>query len=322
MVYVPVAKKNRINTIMNNKYQYFIFASIAIAIIGYGLYKLNNHTVDSQIARLNSRTIHFVAAENFYGNIAKQLGGSHVQVLSLLSDPNADPHEYESSVQDAMAVANADVVIKNGGNYDTWIDKLISASPNKNRIILTATDIATHKIKDNPHIWYGIANIHDIAVKITDTLKQDDPNDAEEFDKNLSKFDLSLRPLQYKIADIKAHYKNTPVGLTETIYLYQTIQEGLNVLTPYNYEKAIAEGNDPSADDVATTNDQIAKKQVKILIYNVQTVTPITTNLQNEAKKQNIPIVPVSETLPQGKTYQTWMINQITNLENALQRAK
>jgi len=93
-------------------------------------------------------------------------------------------------------------------------------------------------------------------------------------------------------------------------------------LTPFSFEKAIAEGNDPSADDVAATNDQITKKKVKVLIYNVQTVTPITTNLENEAKSENIPVIPVSETMPTGKHYQSWMMDQLTNLENVLQATK
>ncbi len=269
-----------------------------------------------------SSIVQVVAAENFYGDIIKQLGGNHVKVLSILSDPNADPHQYESNVQDGIATAKANLVIENGDGYDTWMDKLLSASPNKNRVVLVGAEIADHKITDNPHVWYGFDNVHTIATKITATLKQEDPKDASEFDQNLTTFNNSLQPLEQKISDIKVKYNNTPVGLTETIYLYQTKPEGLNVLTPYNFEKAIAEGNDPSADDVATTNDQITKKQVKALIYNVQTVTPITTNLQNEAKKHNIPIVPVSETLPQGKTYQIWMMDQLTNLESALQSSR
>src|SRR5207253_9966244 len=112
--------------------------------------------------------------------------------------------------------------------------------------------------------------------------------------------------------------KGTPVALTETIYLYQAIPEGLNVLTPFEFQKAIAEGNDPPANTVVETNNQVAKKDVKILIYNVQTVTPITTNLQNQAKNLNIPIVPVSVTMPAGKTYQTWMMDQLNVLQQAL----
>lgn len=149
-----------------------------------------------------------------------------------------------------------------------------------------------------------------------------DPADSATFDSNLQTFDNSLQPLQQKIADIKSNFSGTPVGLTETIYLYQTGPEGLNVLTPLAFEHAIAEGNDPSADDVAKANDQITGKQVKVLIYNEQTITPVTTNLQNEAKQQNIPIVPVTETMPLGKHYQSWMMDQLTALQNALQSTK
>jgi len=265
-----------------------------------------------------SPKIQVVAAENFYGDIIQQLGGNHIQVLSILSDPNADPHQYESNVADGIAVAKANIVIKNGEDYDTWMDKLLSASPSKNRIVLTGTEIADHKITDNPHVWYSFENVKTIAARITQTLRQLDPKDSVEFTQNLTAFDHSLQPLMQKITDIKTTYTGTPIALTETIYLYQTQEEGLNVLTPYGFEKAIAEGNDPSADDVAKATDQISKKQAKILIYNEQTVTPITTNLQNEAKDNNIPIVPVTETLPQGKHYQNWMLDQLMSLDQAL----
>ena len=270
----------------------------------------------------STNKIQIVAAENFYGDISKQLGGEHVSVTSILSDPNVDPHEYESNVQDGIAITKATIVIKNGDNYDTWIDKLLSASPNKNRVVLTGADIATHKLTENPHIWYGIDNVKEVAQKITETLKQQDSVNAAEYDQNLVKFDTSLEPIQQKMDSIKSNYNGTPVALTETIYLYQTQPMGLNVLTPHAFEQAIAEGNDPSADDVAKANDQITQKQVKVLIYNEQTVTPVTTNLQNEAKKQNVPFVTVTETMPTTKHYQGWMLDQLTSLEAALQSSK
>ena len=266
----------------------------------------------------NSGTVSVVAAENFYGDIAQQLGAGHVSVLSILSDPNADPHEYESSVQDAAAVSKAQLVIQNGADYDTWMDKLIAASPNPNRIVLTAADIASHPLPDNPHLWYGIDNIQTIAENITADLEKLDSAHKADYDAALTKFQSSLIPIQQKIAEIKNKYNGTPVGLTETIFLYQTQPIGLNVLTPFEFEKAIAEGNDPPANTVVTANDQVTNRQIKVLIYNVQTVTPITTNLQNEAKQNNIPIVPVSETMPTGKTYQSWMLDQLNNLEQAL----
>ncbi len=268
----------------------------------------------------SSKVINVVAAENFYGNVTMQLGGSHVNVTSILSDPNVDPHEYTSNVQTALKVSKADLVIESGLGYDDWMDKLLSGSPNPNRILLTGGKLAAHPLPDNPHVWYGINNMPSIAQGITDALKKLDSADASTFDNNLASFKQSLTPLQQKIDAINAKYKGTPVALTETIYLYQTMPEGLNVLTPFEFMKANAEGTDPPADTVTSINNSINNKQAKILIYNVQTVTPITTNLQNEAKKLNIPIVPVSETMPPSKTYQTWMGDQLDALATALQQ--
>jgi zinc/manganese transport system substrate-binding protein len=262
-----------------------------------------------------------VAAENFYGDVIKQLGGVHVQVTSILSDPNVDPHEYESNVQDSIAVSQANLVVENGLDYDSWMDKLLSASPNANRVVLVAGRIAPHPLPDNPHVWYGIDNMPAIARSIADALTKIDPQDGAEFSKYLAAFNASLSAIDQKLAGLNKKYAKTPVGLTETIFLYQTQPIGLNVLTPFEFEKAIAEGNDPPANTVAIVSDQVNKKQIKVLIYNNQTITPITTNLQNAAKKLNIPNVSVSETLPAGKSYQTWMLDQLNSLDQSLQSA-
>jgi len=259
-----------------------------------------------------------VAAENFYGDIVKQLGGSHVAVTSILSDPNVDPHEYQSNVQTGITVGKADLVIENGNGYDDWMDKILSAAPSSTRLLLKGYDSAPTHLSANEHVWYSFANAAAIAQAITTDLKKLDPADAAAFDNNLQTFKQSLQPLQQKIAAINAKYHGTPVGLTETIYLYQAQPEGLNVLTPFAFEKAIAEGNDPPADTVITTTDQITKGQIKVLIYNAQTVTPVTTNLENLARAKHIPIVPVTETMPPNKTYQTWMMDQLTVLQTAL----
>jgi zinc/manganese transport system substrate-binding protein len=274
----------------------------------------------SSATSASSRVINVVAAENFYGDIVQQLGGSHVDVTSILSDPNVDPHEYTSSVQTALKVSQADLILENGLGYDDWMDKLLSVAPNVKRTVLTAGEIAAHPLPNNPHVWYGVDNIPAIAQAITNALKKLDSSDASTFDSKLATFKQSLIPLQHKIAEINLKYKGTPIALTETIYLYQTGPEGLKVLTPFAFMKANAEGNDPPADTVAAINNEINLKQAKILIYNIQTVTPITTNVQNAAIKQHIPIVPVSETMPPGKTYQTWMLDELNSLETALQQ--
>ena len=239
-------------------------------------------------------------------------------MTSILSDPNVDPHEYESDVQDGIAITNANIVIENGLEYDTWMDKLIGAAPNPDRIVITAGNIVPDPLPENPHVWYGIDNISAVAGAIEAVLVKTDPADASIFSANLATFNASLVPITVKMNEIKAQYAGTPVGLTETIYLYQTGPMGLDVLTPIAFERAIAEGNDPSAQDVNTTNQQIAKKQLKVLIYNSQTVTPITTNLENAATAENIPVVPVSETMPPNDTYQTWMMAELNALDAAL----
>ena len=275
-----------------------------------------NFTAKSGTASVG--TINVVAAENFYGNIVKQLGSSYVSVTSIISDPNVDPHQYESSVQTAIAVSKAQLVIANGGGYDSWMDKLLEAAPSNNRIVLKGYDTAQVKLPDNVHVWYSVEDIATIAQTITDNLKKLDAAHAATFDANLNAFQQSLTPIQQKMSAIKAKYQGTPVGLTETIYLYQTQTMDLNVLTPLDFQKAMAEGNDPPATSVITSENQIKQHQIKVLIYNAQTVTPSTTKLQNDARQQNIPIVPVTETMPPNKTYQTWMLDQLNVLEQAL----
>ncbi len=270
----------------------------------------------------SSTAINVVAAENFYGDMVKQLGGSHISVTSILSDPNIDPHQYESNAQTAIQVSKAQLVIENSGGYDGWMDKILSGSPNSNRIVLKGYDVAQVKLPENEHVWYSIDNATTIAQAITDDLKKLDSADAATFDSNLQTFKQSLQPIQQKIVAIKSKYAGTPVGLTETIYLYQAAPLGLNVLTPFEFQKAMAEGNDPPADTVVTAENQINHHQIKVLIYNEQTITPSTTKLENDAMAQNIPIVPVTETMPRGKTYQTWMLDQLNTLEQALQGTK
>lgn len=262
--------------------------------------------------------INVVATENFYGNIAQQLGGKHVFVTSILANPNVDPHEYQASVQTEITVSKAALVIENGGGYDDWMDKLLAAAPNGNRLLIKGFDVATTHLPENEHIWYSFDNAAAIAQAITNDLKQLDPANSATFENNLQKFKQSLQPLQQKIAAIKAKYAGTPVGLTETIYLYQAVPEGLHVLTPFAFEQAIAEGNDPSAGSLVTATDQINNRQISVLIYNEQTITPVTTNLENLARSKGIPIVPISETMPPDQTYQSWMMAQLNTLEIAL----
>ncbi len=297
---------------LRNSFPFFLFLSAAILLLSAcgGSSASNSST--------GSTTLQVVAAENFYGDIAKQIGGDHVNVTSILSDPNVDPHEYESNINTAKAVAKANLVIENSGGYDDWMDKLLSASPNNDRTVLKGFDIAPTKLPDNEHIWYNVDNAQAVAQKITDTLKLKDASNTATYDKNFQSFKQSLNTIHLLMNKIKTRYKGASVGLTETIYLYQAEPMELNVQTPIEFQKALAEGNDPPANTVVTTENQVKNKQVKVLIYNEQTVSPVTTKLQNDAKAAHIPVIPVTETMPPQKTYQSWMLDQLTNLEQGL----
>ncbi|HZO74572.1 MAG TPA: zinc ABC transporter substrate-binding protein [Ktedonobacteraceae bacterium] len=268
----------------------------------------------------NTSAIAVVAAENFYGDIVQQIGGDRVSVTSILTDPTVDPHEYESNVQNAVAVSNARFVIKNGGGYDGWMDRLLAASPNTDRMVLTAYDAAPIKLPDNVHVWYSLEDIRAIARTIATSLKKLDSAHAAVFDHNLQQFEQALMPVQQRIDAIRGRYAGTAVGLTETIFLYQANPLGLKVLTPFEFQKAVAEGNDPPASSIIEASDQVAQRMIKVLIYNVQTNTPVTTNLLNAAKRQHIPTVAVTETMPSARTYQQWMLDQLVSLEQGLQQ--
>ena len=260
-----------------------------------------------------------VAGQNFWGSIATQLGGTKADVQSVVTDPNADPHEYESNANDARAFATANLVILNGAGYDTWAGKLLSASPNQGRHVLTVADVLGKKEGDNPHFWYNPDWVIKIADKITAEYKSLDSGDAAYFDQQRAAFTTALQPYTQRLHEIKQKFAGVPVGATESIFVYLATYLGLNLISPPEFMQAVAEGNDPPADTVATFQNQVTTKAIKVLVYNVQTSTAVTNNLKVLATQSGIPVVGVSETLqPETATFQEWQDSQLIALENAL----
>ncbi len=259
-----------------------------------------------------------VAAENFYGDIVGQLGGDHVSVTSIISDPNVDPHEYESNARDAAAVANARLIIQNGLGYDAFMDRLMRASPNPQRRLIIVADLTGHHKGDNVHIWYDPPTIPKVAQTVYEALLQLDPGNATSFRNWYRAFLASLPPLTQAIDRLKARYAGTPVAATEPVFGYMAQATGLNVITPVAFQKAIEEGNDPPAAALAQMEDQLKQHQAKMLLYNTQTASPITTRVQQLAKQVGLPVVGVSETEPPRKSFQTWMLSQLAQVREAL----
>ena len=263
--------------------------------------------------------INVVAAENFWGSIARQLGGSKAAVQSVVSDPNTDPHEYESSTNDARAFADASLVILNGAGYDAWGKKLLDANPNAHRQVLDVARMLGLRVGDNPHFWYNPAYVERVADSITAAYKSIDSADASYFDQRRVELTTALQPYTAEIGTIRQKYAATPIGATESIFVYMAAALGLNLTTPGEFMNAVAEGTDPPASAVVTFQNQISANRIKALIYNVQTATAVTTNVKALAATHNIPSVGVSETLlPESATFQDWQLKQLKSLEAAL----
>jgi zinc/manganese transport system substrate-binding protein len=268
-------------------------------------------------------TINVVAGENFWGSIAAQLGGSKVNMHSVVTDPNADPHEYESNTTDARAFADARLVILNGAGYDDWGQKLLDANASSQRTVLSVAELLGKKPGDNPHFWYQPDYVIGVTDRITAEYKTIDPGDASYFDQQRASFATALKPYQDKIAEIKRKFGGAPIGSTESIFVYAAGALGLNLISPPEFMNAIAEGNDPPASAVAKFHDQIDGKQIKVLVYNNQAATAVTTNLKQLAQQRGIPLVGVAETLqPVGATFQDWQVAQLTALESALSSSR
>jgi zinc/manganese transport system substrate-binding protein len=263
-------------------------------------------------------SIKVVAGQNFWGSIATQLGGSRASVQSVVSDPNADPHEYETNTNDARAFADASLVVLNGAGYDSWATRLLSSNHNSHRTVLIAADLLGKKAGDNPHFWYNPDYVVTVADSITAQYEAIDSGSASYFDQRRADFAMALQPYTAEIANIKQKYSGTPVGATESIFVYMASALGLNLTTPVEFMNAVAEGNDPPAPAVVELQDQISGHQIRVLVYNLQTSTAVTTNIKALAATQHVPSVGVSETLPANVLFQEWQLKQLQSLEAAL----
>ena len=268
-----------------------------------------------------SGTLNVVAAENVYGNIASQIGGRHVSVTSILSDPNADPHLFEPGTANGLAVARAAVVIQNGVGYDAFMTKLETAAPSQQRIVVTVGDVlGVHGADVNPHLWYDIPKLDRIAAAVAGALERADPPHAAAYRSGLHRFERSLAPLRQEVARIRSRFAGAPVAYTEPVPGYLLAAAGLHNLAPAAFTRAIEDGNEPSPAAVSEMNALIARHRIRVLLYNGQAVSPITEQLQNSARSAGIAIVPVTETLPAHLTFQHWQLDQARALAAALAR--
>jgi zinc/manganese transport system substrate-binding protein len=262
-----------------------------------------------------------VAAENTYGNIASQIGGSHVSVTSILTSPNADPHLFEPTTADDLTVAKAKVAVQNGLGYDAFMTKLENAAPSKSRVAVTVADVLGVHGKDaNPHLWYDLPRLDRTATAIAAAFSQADPSHAIAYRRGLHRFERSLAPFRREVTGIRTRFHGMPVAYTEPVPGYLVSAAGLRNLAPDSFTRSIEEGVEPSPSAVAEMSSLVAQHRIRVLLYNPQAVSPITAEMRDAAQKAGIPVVGMRETLPPGRTFQQWQLAQARALAAALAR--
>jgi len=274
-------------------------------------------------AATSSSPLQVIAAENFWGSIAAQLGGNRVHVTSVITSPATDPHDYEPTAADARTMAGAQLAIVNGVGYDPWAGKLLAANPVHGRVVLTVGDLVGIKPGGNPHRWYSPTDVQKVIGQIVRDYAKLDAKDAQFFEQQQARFET--RGLgQYKrlIATIKRRYHGVAVGASESIFAPLAQALGLKLLTPPSFLKAISEGTEPTASDKTTIDRQIASKLIKVWVFNSQNSTPDVQRITDAARKKGIPVTTITETLtPASATFQAWQSRQLEALAGALARA-
>jgi zinc/manganese transport system substrate-binding protein len=258
-----------------------------------------------------------VAAENFWGDVAAQIGGPQVAVMSILTNPDQDPHLFEASPETAKALTNADIVIVNGVDYDPWMDTLLKSAKGAGRKEIVVAQLVGRNPGDNPHLWYDPSYVKAAAKAITADLDAIDPAHKADYEKGEAKFLDSLKPVDAKLADMKKKFAGVPVTASEPVFGYSAGLIGLKV---HNEKFALAVMNnaEPTASDVAGFEDDLKGHKVKAMLYNAQASEPAVRRLVQMARDNGIPVVGVSETEPPGTTYQAWMLGQLDALDKAL----
>ena len=258
-----------------------------------------------------------VAAENFYGDIVRQVGGDRVAVVSIMSNPDQDPHLFETTPAVVRQLANAQIVILNGANYDPWMDKLLSAAPRPVRVIINAAQLTGRKPGDNPHLWYDPATMPAMATALAGELSRIDSAHARDYAARLKDTLASLARITQRIAQLKAKHAGTAVTATEPVFGLMTEALGLTMRNQ-RFQLAMMNDTEPSARDVAALESDLKEHRVKALIYNKQVSEKLTERMRTIAAAAKVPVIAVTETMPANVSFQDWVLGELDAVDKAL----
>ena len=265
--------------------------------------------------------INIVAAENFYGELAQEIGGKEVKVQSIISNPDADPHLFTTSPSTSKALAQAQIIIYNGADYDSWIGQMLANVNKTNVFIINVADLVGVKSGQNPHLWYKPETFPKLAQILADKLIQLDPQNKVQIQANLKQFLGEHNQVTQAIQQTKLKYAGTQVTATEPVYGYMADAMGLK-MQGLDFQWKIMNDSEPTPKMIASYQELLTAKKVKVLFYNSQVSDSITKNMQNLAVQNSIQIVGVTETMPQNMTVNAWLLSGIRTTNSALAKSK
>lgn len=297
-----------------------------------------------------------VTSTNVYGDIVSAIAGDTVDVTAIISSTSQDPHEYEATAKDQLAVSKAGLLIENGGGYDSFMDALVEATGTKAPVISAVefshdwpgndghdhsddhsdapTDDPTTEASDvaddhsghdhiegfNEHVWYDPHTIEHVAEKIAEELTVLVPSESATFSQGLADFTAGISTLEGALDTLSAAHAGEKIFITEPVPLYLTTAAGLENVTPEAFSEAVEEGQDVPPATLLEATRILEAGDVRILIANSQTGGAETTQVIELAKKQGIPVLEFSEIKPQDQTYLQWMEANVALLADTLNR--
>ncbi len=258
-----------------------------------------------------------VAAENFYGDIARQIGGERVAVASIMNNPDQDPHLFETTPGIVRQIAGAQIAIVNGANYDPWMEKLLAAAPRPGRTVVTVADLIGKKAGDNPHLWYDPAAMPAVAKAMAAAFTKADSAHAADYAARLAATLTSLDRIALRVAQMKAKHAGVAVTATEPVFGPMAAALGLTMRNQ-SFQLAMMNNTEPSARDVAAFENDLKERKVKALLYNSQVSEKLAERLLDIARQAKVPVVGVTETQPATMSFQDWMLDELDTLDKAL----
>ena len=296
-----------------------LLAGISVALLAIFAVACGSNGAAKQSSS-NGSKIQVVASLDFYGEVAKAVGGNKVSVQSIINNPAVDPHDYEPTTKVGKSVASADLVVASGIGYDGWMDKVVKSADKSKNYLRVADDLMNKKEGDNEHIWYDPRTMPKLANTLADKFAKKDPADKATFKANAKKYIASLDDLNTLINKLKSKVNGQLVDVSEPVFGYALDYLGYKVNDDH-FSKSTEDGTDYSAKDIHGIETDIKEKKIAFFVNNIQASSKTVNQLVKLAEQNNVPVLKVTETLPKGKNYRTWMTSQYQQLEKIQDQA-